>query len=150
MDVFRISKCAFIDDLQGTGAGKYGGRWNSKGTFILHTAASASLALLESLAHKTSNVNLDYCMVCLKIPDHSILTIEINDLPDRWYESPPRDELKRIGDQFIREGKFLALKIPSAVMSVDNNVLLNPAHPLFEAVSVKYKRKVLIDERLVK
>lgn len=149
MEVFRISKCDFIHDLQGTGAARYGGRWNSKGTYVLYTAASASLSLLESLVHITTAVKMDYCIVCLKIPEHSIRTIDRSELPNGWFGNPPLDELKKIGDQFIRDANFLALRIPSAVMPEDYNVLLNPAHPDFKLVSVKYKRKVPIDERFL-
>ena len=46
MKVYRISKCEYIEDLEGTGAARYPGRWNSKGVYILYTAATPSLALL--------------------------------------------------------------------------------------------------------
>ena len=51
MLLYRISKSIYADDLSGTGAGFYGGRWNPKGFQMVYTAGSTSLAILEFLAH---------------------------------------------------------------------------------------------------
>ena len=37
--------------FNGSGARKYGGRWNSPGTSVVYTAQSQSLAALEILVH---------------------------------------------------------------------------------------------------
>ena len=38
-------------DLSGIGAFRWGGRWNSKGVYMLYTSENSSLAFLESLVH---------------------------------------------------------------------------------------------------
>ncbi len=40
--------------FDGEGAFRFGGRWNSRGTRILYTAGSLSLAALEMLVHLNS------------------------------------------------------------------------------------------------
>ncbi len=150
MKVYRISKCKFIDDLSGRGASLYPGRWHHKGTFILYTAQSPSLAMLESVVHITTMVQLTLCMVCLEIPDDSITGISIEQLPDNWFMNPAPDSIKQTGDLFIKNKKHLALKVPSAVMPEEYNVLLNPAHPHFNKVNVLYSRTLRVDERLLK
>jgi len=150
MKVYRISKCAFISDLQGTGAARYPGRWHSKGTYILYTAGSPSLALLESVVHLSNIAVSSYCMICLSVPEDKIKAIAVKGLPANWYANPPVDILKNIGDEFIKENKFLALKIPSAIMPEENNYLLNPAHPDFKKVSIDYTRTIPIDERFLR
>ncbi len=150
MEVYRIAKCKFIDDLSGIGAATFGGRWNSKGTHILYTAATPSLALLETVVH-ISNIPLHhYCMITLSIPDKKIMELNSRDLPDGWFVNPPADRLKSIGDQFIKANLFLALKLPSAIMMEDFNFLLNPNHPDFGKVSKVSVRTIPIDERLLK
>jgi RES domain-containing protein len=150
MRVYRISKCEFISDLQGTGAARYPGRWHSKGTYILYTAATPSLSLLESVVH-ISNIAVDsYCMICLSVPEDKIKIITSTELPANWFANPPADLLKHTGDSFIRENKFLALKIPSAIMPEENNFLINPGHPDFKQVTVVYTRNIPIDERFFK
>jgi RES domain-containing protein len=48
--VWRMLTVKFADDaFSGDGARLYGGRWNSKGTPIVYTAASQSLAVLEMM-----------------------------------------------------------------------------------------------------
>ena len=150
MKVYLISKCQYIDDLSGSGAAVYPGRWHNKGTYILYTAMSPSLALLESLAHITTVIKLDLCMLCLEIPEDSILELSADRLPERWLQTPPPERLKTIGDRFIKENAFLALKVPSVVMPEEHTYLLNPAHPAFEQVQVRYTRRIPIDERLLK
>ena len=149
MKVYRISKCNYIDDLSGTGAAMYGGRWHSKGIYVLYTAASPSLALLESVVH-ISNIQVNgYCMVCLDVPDNSIKKITMAQLPDNWFINPAPDALQSVGNAFIKAAKFLALQLPSAIMPEESNYLLNPSHPLFKKIKVLYKRTVPVDERLL-
>lgn len=150
MKVYRISKCEYIEDLEGTGAARYPGRWNSKGTYILYTAATPSLALLESVVHISNIAISSYCMICLDVPEDKIKTIISPELPGNWFVNPPIDVLKHIGDSFIKENKFLALKVPSAIMPEENNYLLNPAHPDFKRISTVYVRNIPIDERFLK
>ena len=147
--VYRISKCIYIEDLKGTGAANYSGRWHSKGTHILYTAATASLALLESVAHIAGIPSEDYCMLCLEIPDDNILTIGIKDLPEHWYTNPSPGALVAIGDYFIQKNQYLAIQLPSAIMPEDNNILINPNHKDFAKITVVYKRTIPIDKRLL-
>ncbi|MBS1749945.1 MAG: RES family NAD+ phosphorylase [Bacteroidetes bacterium] len=149
-DVYRISKCQYINDLKGTGAASYAGRWHSKGTYILYTALTASLALLESVVHISGIPLIDYCMISLKIPDENIIVMNITGLPSYWSEHPAHSSLGIIGDKFVKENKYLAMKIPSAIMPEDYNVLINPNHKDFEKVKVNYTRKVPIDNRFFK
>lgn len=147
--VYRISKCAYIDDLKGTGAAAYPGRWHGKGTFVLYTTASPSLALLESVVHMSRIAVADYCMICLSIPEDKILTLSITDLPENWNQNPPPDILREIGERFINSREYLALQLPSAIMPEEFNYLLNPNHPDFKLVKVIYTRNISIDKRLL-
>lgn len=150
MKVYRISKCEFISDLQGTGAAMYPGRWHSKGTYVLYTAATPSLAMLESVVHISNIAVASYCMICFSVPEDKIQSITAPELPANWFVNPPPDALKQVGDTFIKENKFLALQLPSAIMPEENNFLLNPYHSDFKKVSVVYNRNVPIDERFFK
>jgi RES domain-containing protein len=150
MRVYRISKCEFINDLRGSGAAQFPGRWHSKGTYILYTAATPSLALLESVVHISNIAVSSYCMLCLDLSSDQILTVTAEELPGEWFVNPAPDRLKKIGDNFIREGRFLAMKLPSAIMPEENNILVNPNHPEFENAHVVYVRAIPIDKRFLK
>jgi RES domain-containing protein len=150
MVVFRISSCRFINDLSGTGAAMYGGRWNGLGTHMVYTAGSASLAMLESLVHFGGRIVGDYCQLALEIPEERIEELKEDILPGNWRESPPPDMLKTFGNQFITEGKALVLKVPSVLVPDEANFLLNPEHPDFKKVRILVHSKVRFDERLLK
>lgn len=148
MLVYRVAKCTYIDDLSGMGASLFAGRWNSKGIFMLYASLTPSLALLENRVHMTVLPTEEFCLAKLSIPDDKVFAIEAVDLPVDWYKYPAPSVLKKIGDAFIRDMVYLALKIPSAVLPEEYNVLINPNHP--DAVKIKQvsKRPIPIDERL--
>ena len=148
MITYRISDCKYIDDLSGKGAAMYGGRWNSKDTYIVYTAQSGALALLEAVVHTGRVPVTDYCMAAVEIPGDSIESIDIKNLPQNWFTSPPPDYLREIGDNFIKSNKHLALKIPSVIMIEEHNYLLNPAHKDFKHVRIINRRTIKIDNRL--
>lgn len=148
MKVFRISKCNFINDLTGTGAAMYGGRWNSKGIYILYTAATASLALLETIVHTSTFPKEDFCLMELEIPENKILEIKEDQLPADWRKYPAPAGLKKTGDAFCRNREYLVLKIPSVILPNEFNYLINPEHVDFKKVKVIKKNKISIDERL--
>ena len=148
MKVYRISKNQFIHDLSGYGAAHYPGRWNSKGVFVLYTAATASLALLESVVHMDKLLRNGYSLATILLPDDKIQTILIEDLPQGWDTFPPPEKLKSLGDQFVRTSAFLALKIPSSIMPEDHNFLINPQHAAFNQVKIDNVRELRIDSRL--
>jgi len=150
MLVYRISDCKYIDDLSGKGAAMLGGRWNNKDTYILYTAQSPSLALLEAVVHLGKMPRKGFCMAIIEIPDNIAPALQPESLPHEWATNPGPDALKQIGDGFIREMKFLALPVPSVVMPEERNYLVNPAHPLFKSVRIKSVKPMSIDERIFK
>lgn len=149
--VYRIGDCTHIDDLSGTGAALNGGRWNSEGTYILYTSSNASLALLEVLVHFNGmRKGRTWCRIKLQIPEENILELTPDMLPPGWDEFPAPQLLQKTGDRFVQHGKYLGLKIPSAVEPEEWNYLLNPAHPGFKKIKVVEQTLLTIDKRLLK
>lgn len=149
MIVYRISKRQYINDLSGFGAANFPGRWNSKGVYVLYTAATPSLALLESVVHMNKIVQAEYSMATIYLPDDSFALLKESILPDGWAAFPPPDKLKKFGDDFILNQEALAFKLPSSIMPEDFNFLINPAHPDFKNVKIQSVRKLTIDNRLL-
>lgn len=149
MVVYRVAHCQYIRDLSGEGSFRYGGRWNSKGVRILYTSVSSSLALLENIAHGM-RASKEYCLAVINIPDEKIQRIQAKDLPVGWAEYPASEKLTLTGDKFVKEGKYLALRLPSVVNPEEDNVLINPAHPDFKKVKIVRAEKIGVDKRLKK
>ena len=148
MDVFRVSPCRFVNDHSGTGAAIYGGRWNSKGIYVLYASLTPSLALLENIVHLSGIPLEEYCLVKWNIPEGKIAELKVDDLPPDWASYPSPDKLKEIGDEFIRVNFFLGLKLPSAIMPEENIILLNPQHPDFKKIKTGDIRNITFDARL--
>jgi len=150
MNVYRISSCEFINDLSGKGAALYGGRWNSKNIPMLYTAESRSLAMLETVVHLGNICSIRLCTATILLPSVPMDICKIEDLPKNWDNAVSTNDLKIIGDYFIRTNKKLALIVPSAIMPDEHNILINPQHPDFQKVRIVETKPINIDERLLK
>lgn len=134
----------------GQGAKEAGGRWNSVGTAMVYTSEAASLTMLETLVHlHAANLLDSFTLLSVDVPDELIQIIERENLPPSWAASEAPSALADIGDQWVRSGEALALRIPSALSPVEYNYLLNPAHAAYasivrDAVTVDFR----FDERL--
>ena len=148
MILHRITTKPYINDLSGTGAMLYGGRWNKKGKRLVYTSESLSLAALEIIANlSSSRLNNLYC-VELEFPDQ--LEIQtIKSLPKQWHLFPYTGSTVEYGTNFINSGG-LCLKVPSALIPTEFNYLLNPLHDQFNEIKIKDYRPFLIDQRLIK
>ncbi|MES2061056.1 MAG: RES family NAD+ phosphorylase [Bacteroidota bacterium] len=150
MILYRISKCIYIKDLTGTGARMYGGRWNSEGKSMVYLASSRALAVLEVLVHLPPLLLPDnFCIAEVEVPDKSILTLDVKSLPDNWQSASSPAELKTLGNQFIKETKYLMMKVPSSVVPEEYNYLLNPWHPDIRKVKLLNTHPFNFDDRLI-
>lgn len=151
MKVYRLTRKKYARDLSGVGASLYGNRWNSKGVFMLYTAESRALALLEVLVHiRIENLPSDYVMVEIEIPNNSEATsIHKNHLGGNWNIFPHVSSTQALGDEFVRRQKELLCKVPSAVVENEYNYLLNPFHSDFKKVKVISVSDFPVDDRLL-
>jgi RES domain-containing protein len=149
MIVYRLAKTAFAHDLSGTGAEIYGGRWNSKGLALLYTAQSQALAYTElAIRLPLSIAPRDYSMVTIQIPnDVSILQLTAKNLPKDWRANPHPESTRKIGDGFVKEGEYLVLQVPSAIVPGESNFLVNPRHPQARQLKVRQVELFEFDSR---
>jgi RES domain-containing protein len=137
-------------DLSGSGAYQYGGRWNSKGTYMLYTSENSSLAYLEFLAHvDPAFVPPHLYIIELNLDDAAPVLIPAeNDYPRNW-QKPGLKANQELGDKWMKELKYLAVKVRSAVNTLESNYLLNPLFPSFNAmVKIQSVKKLDFDARL--
>jgi RES domain-containing protein len=150
MILYRIAKCNYAGDLTGTGARLYGGRWNSVGKPMVYLASSRALAVLEVLVHLSPTMFPGgFCIAEIEVPDDSIQSISINELPVNWQDISPPMALKKVGDSFLKQQSKLLMKVPSAIVAEEYNYLLNPLHPDILKVKLLKQLPFNFDERLV-
>jgi RES domain-containing protein len=152
MIVFRLSKSKFAQDLSGKGAEKSGGRWNSKGTALVYTSESRALCTTEIAVHTPlGNLPLDYKLISIEIPGEvKIQKIDPLSLPADWKSLPYSHPTQKIGDNFVSDGIFAVLQVPSAVVQDEYNFLINPGHPDAAKIRIKAIEPFNFDERLFK
>lgn len=105
--------------------------------------------MLELVAHLSSVIREDYCLATIRIPSDKILIVPENTLPDGWSDYPAPSSLKGIGDRFVQSNHYLALQVPSAVLKLESNLLINPNHPDFKHVKLLTSEGIPIDRRFV-
>lgn len=149
MRVYRITDRSYAaDPLNGIGAAQAGGRWNSRGIRVAYTGESRSLVLLEMLVHIDRNcVPPSHVLVPIDIPDAAIADLPL--LPAGWDRHPYDPQVQSVGDQWIADGTSLALRVPSAVVRGEFNILVNPVHPTFAQVVVHPHEPLVVDARLL-
>ena len=152
MQVFRIAKTRNIKDLTGTGARIYGGRWNHKGISVIYTSENRSLATVEYLVHvPLSMIPVNLAVVCIEIPNRIIpKQFSLTELPSNWRDFPAPPELADLGTHWVLANESLLLRVPSAVVENEFNILINPMHPDIQYLTISHVEEYAFDERLLK
>jgi RES domain-containing protein len=150
MRVWRIVKEKHAATaFDGEGARLYGGRWNSRGTRLIYTSASLSLAALENLVHLTTPVAFRYVALAVEFHDRLVERADTIALPTDCNEEPPPQTAQEIGDRWVREARSVALELPSVIIPGEFNYLLNPAHPDFKKITMSKPELFSFDQRLL-
>ena len=149
MNLFRIAKKRYADDLSGEGARIYGGRWNRKGDPVLYTSESVSLAAMEVLVNlSAADLPNDLSLITIQVPGSAVMNeIRADELPEDWTRYPPAKSLADMGRRWIESGESLLLRVPSAVIPWERNVLINPNHKMMKKVKVISIESFGFDER---
>lgn len=62
------------------------------------------------------------------LADQEIGTVEPDELPAQWRNIPYSLATQSLGTRFLQQGRLAALRVPSAVVPCEFNLLLNPLH----------------------
>ncbi|HYH78615.1 MAG TPA: RES domain-containing protein [Longimicrobium sp.] len=149
MRVWRLAREVY-PVLDGEGARRFGGRWNSRGVPVVYTAGSRALAMLEYLAGvEAADVPLDLSLAEDEIPAGAEIEVVTADaLPGDWHR-PIHERCREIGDAWAASRRTLVLAVPSALVAEELNYLINPLHPLARRVRVARARRFAFDPRLL-
>ncbi|WP_062060334.1 RES family NAD+ phosphorylase [Aquimarina longa] len=151
MQVYRISKQKYSNDLTGIGAKTVGGRWNPKGVAVLYTSTTIALSALEVLAHLPAAYFPDDMVIAtIKVPDELITTVDLKNLPNNWDKIPAPTEVQNFSLPWIEEEKYLGLELPSIIIPKEKNLIVNPLHPNFNEVQLIKIEPFHFDTRLLK
>lgn len=150
MRVWRISRKIY-PPLDGEGARINGARWNTAGRRVAYTAGSLSLAIIELLVHTDPDlIPDDLAAHEIEIPDSvSRRVVRLGELRRGWDSHDDLSVCQAIGDEWVGRGADCVLVVPSAIVPVEFNYLVNPAHPEATQVSVTSTVPFAFDPRLL-
>ena len=123
-----------------------GGRWSPPGRACVYASLSPAGAMLEYLAHNPHEPPQGLLLATAELPAGATLA-ECNE-PSTWCELPYRAEVQQVGAAWLGSGRSLALRVPSALVHGEQNMLLAPAHPGYAALHVHALAQLEIDPRL--
>jgi len=150
MVVYRVANVKYKEaTLSGIGAEKVGGRWNEKGTRAVYCSENIALALLEYYVHSENIANLPQHIVVAKIeiPDELIIH-EVEELPEYWNQYPYSTKTTTLFTELAKDRNFFALKVPSTLVPLEHNFVLNPLYKNFGQIEILEFLELPIDERL--
>lgn len=116
------------------------GRWHlppPTGVGMVYAASSRALTQLEKRVHANGIAPVDQALIRLELPDGCALLNAHADLgldSTRWRID--EGYTQSFGVQWLRSGRSLGLWVPSFVEPLESNLLLNPTHPQYSAISI--------------
>ena len=112
---------------------------------MVYLGSSLALAVLETRVHlEVTATQQPYVALEFALPVEFVE--DIPELPNNWRED--REVSRGLGSQWLQAQTFLALSVPSAIIPVEANYLLNPKHPEITRVKLLRRLEFSWDERL--
>ena len=149
VQVWRITDRKYADTaFSGEGARVWGGRFNSPGIPAIYVSDTLSLALIEIIVQTNDRSNLKKkVLIRANIPENLIKVPSKSALPDGWNRIPASKDSQTYGDEWFRNGTNPVLKIPSVVVPIEYNYVINPAHKLFSTIEIAQAEPLSVDPR---
>lgn len=147
MEVFRVTLAKYADSLFASG---WEGRWNKEGERVIYTASSRSLACLENVVHRRGQGLLaDFRVMVIYVPDHlPHQRVELADLAKDWNRKTDVSDSQQHGSSWYIEGQTPVLSVPSAVVPMERNVVINAEHPDSDTIQLIHTEPFYFDPRL--
>lgn len=144
---FRLSSWQYPVNT-GTGAALFGGRWNPVGTPVIYASANPSLAVLEVLVH-FSRLPRGFVLTEIEVPTEvEIEAVDAAQLPADWDSLAPTSATQRFGSSWVNEARSAVLAVPSSIVPMDRNLIINPGHADFRKIRFLQPIPFRFDPRL--
>jgi RES domain-containing protein len=146
MELWRISNYA---DLSGVGGVRAAGRWHTRGKRIVYLADHPASALLEMLVHMDRDLlPATFRLLRIIVPETMIVeAVGVAALSPDWRIQPALT--RQIGDRWLDQSSAALLQVPSVIVPLGQNFLLNPAHPDAAKVTIVDVVDAPFDPRLL-
>lgn len=118
---------------------------------MVYTAGSLSLAAMEMLVHLESpDILRRYVSIPIRFDAGLCNRLPASHMPQNWTDDPAPISTRRLGTAWAKGGSSAVLAVPSALVTVETNYLINPLHPDFRKLEVGKAMAFKFDERLIR
>ena len=148
--LYRIIRDKYCHEpLSVMGSQLFGGRWNPKGTGVLYATTTPELGLVETLTHAPA-VRYE------ELPSYWVFSLDVpadmryyrwEDLPVYWQDETYERTQGWLKD-WLAAPDQLGIAVASVLVPLSYNIILHPAHALFEQIRVINQEVQLVDRRL--
>jgi RES domain-containing protein len=119
---------------------------------MVYTSGTLSLAALEVFVHMEVEDALAM-LACIRVEvpvEVKIDYLDMTQLPVDWRNIPAPAVLAEMGDRWFKSGATAILAVPSVVIPVEYNYLVNPLHSDFPRFKLDAPQPFEFDPRLWK
>lgn len=154
MKLYRIARAdratSALAAFSGEGSAKWPGRWNHKGVRAVYCSDTLPGACLETLVHirPLPRVFPPSVFFEFEVPDHLLERPDVAALPASWNAPTVSTETRDFGSAFLTSARAVGLLIPTVLIPMGWNVVLNPCHMEFKVSSVTGPHPFYYDPRL--
>lgn len=154
MRFYRIARAdrhgTALAAFSGEGAAKFPGRWNHKGVRAVYCSDTLAGACLETLVHirPSPRVFPPSVYYWIEVRDSRLEIPAVSSLPRNWNQAVVPVETRDFGSAFLRTRRAFGLVVPTAILPIGLNVVLNPVHPDFDLGAVSGPHPFFYDPRL--
>lgn len=133
------------EDLSGSGAAAYPGRWNDHGEHVIYCAPTIAMAVLETAAHiNDAGLPLNRYLVEIAVPDVFWNMHEQSaaaSLPVSWDAVPGGRASVQVGSTWLASLRSPVFMLPSVIVPEEQIALINPRHPDSASITATVRRK---------
>jgi RES domain-containing protein len=137
--------------FSGEGPRRFGGRWNPKNIPIVYGSEHLSLAVLEFRVNQ-GGYDPDGQYVYFQFEFGAALLERVETPPANWLtrfeEDGSTTAAQAFGERWFLERRSAILSVPSAVIRIERNFVLNPQHADFKNVTIAPAEKLDLNPRL--
>lgn len=149
---WRITRDKYAEEaFSGEGAKRFGGRWNPPGLPAVYIAQHLSLAILELIVHLEDEIDIQrFVVIPTTFDSEQLFVLPEPQLPDGWDNLPISPVTQEIGRKWLDSKSSVVLQVPSSIVPLEHNYIINPRHPEFPEIEIGAPESIRIDQRLAR
>ena len=129
-----------------------GGRWNDVEVPAVYFGLTPAICCLDTFVHATGRPQIPLKITCFELPDDDELYLrpDPETMPKGWSALPADRSSMEFGTRGLEQNRQLGLIVPSAILPLESNLVVNPRHPAIQHVKVLDSFDFSYDPRMFK